>query len=254
MSDQDDYWHDNKLSVLLSHFDEKTILVYSDMNIVDEKGAIVHPTYWTTRKNNFTELDLLIIANTITGAASIFRKELLNFLLPFPEKIGDSYHDNFIACAALSLGDIRYEGTSLYDYRQHSENVFGHKVPPIINKKECFLNFLGKITNINSGFAKSFQQTLINYQTVYYNDFIRRILIAHVLNLRCYTSSEEKKKTIKRFTNFERGLYGIVFEVIKNIILKKGSVTVGNDTQLLKSVLSVRLLNKYNSFLKIFAD
>jgi glycosyltransferase involved in cell wall biosynthesis len=254
LSDQDDYWHEDKLSVLLNHFDDETLLVYSDMNIVNENGELIHSTYWTTRKNNFTELDLLIVANTVTGAASIFRRELLEFLLPFPERIGDSYHDNFIACTALSLGNIKYVDYPLYDYRQHSGSVYGHKVPSRGIKKENLISLLKKITKnkIIGNSLKNFRQNLLNYRTVYYNDYIRRVLLAHVLNLRCNGLPEKKRKIINRFVSLEKGLYGIIFEVAKNKFLRKGLITIGSDSQLLISVLSTKIINMYNRFKHYF--
>jgi hypothetical protein len=69
LSDQDDYWRPEKLEMLLSDFDQETTLVYSDMRIVDESGNVISDTYWTTRRNNYTNFGSLLLANTITGAA-----------------------------------------------------------------------------------------------------------------------------------------------------------------------------------------
>ncbi len=237
LSDQDDIWHEDKLSRLLSQFDDKTLLVYSDMNIVNEKEEKIHSTYWTTRRNNYTGLDLLILANTVTGAASMFRKELLELLLPFPEKIGDAYHDNFIACVALSLGKIKYVDFPLYDYRQHSQNIFGHK----IHGKRSLIHFFREFKLRN--FMITFKQTLLNYRGVYYHDYIRRVLLAHVLQLRCSCLSNKNKRVISRFVGLQVGISGIAFEVLKIKMFRRSRVTVGNDVQLLKSGLSIHLLN-----------
>ena len=129
LSDQDDHWHPDKLEVLLSQFEEDTTLVYSDMNIVDEGGKQLADTYWTTRPNNYTNFASLLMANTITGAASIFRQKLLTYILPFPQKIGSPYHDHWIGCTALAMGAVKYVNRPLYDYVQHSANVLGHYAP-----------------------------------------------------------------------------------------------------------------------------
>jgi len=86
----------------------------------------VSNTYWHQRKNNYSELDLLLLANTVTGAASIFRASLLNRILPLPQRVGDAYHDQWIACVARALGEIRYVDEALYDYLQSGENIIGH--------------------------------------------------------------------------------------------------------------------------------
>lgn len=129
LADQDDHWHADKLESLLKQFTPGTTLAYSDMNIVDETGRVKASTYWTTRDNNFTHYPTLLLANTITGAASMIRRSLTDYLLPFPERHGDAYHDHWLGCVAMALGDLKYVDRPLYDYTQHSGNVVGHVAP-----------------------------------------------------------------------------------------------------------------------------
>ena len=128
LCDQDDVWHPDKLQRLLQEFDNSTSLVYSDMRLVDAKEEELSDTYWSDRKNNYSKLDVLMVANTITGAASLFRASLLDLILPFPERIGDAYHDHWIALVAFLGGDIKYIDEPLYDYRQHGYNIIGQTV------------------------------------------------------------------------------------------------------------------------------
>jgi glycosyltransferase involved in cell wall biosynthesis len=129
LSDQDDYWHPDKLAVLLEGFDDRAMLVYSDMRVVDRQGNVISPTYWTVRRNNHTDLSSLLLNNCVTGAASMFRRELLDYIQPFPPRIGDLYHDHWLGCMALALGPIRYIPRPLLDYVQHGSNVIGHDTP-----------------------------------------------------------------------------------------------------------------------------
>lgn len=126
LADQDDEWRPNKLATLLQTFDAETTLVYSDMRIVTADGRVIADTYWTTRRNNFTDLAALGLVNTVTGASSMFRRRILSHVLPFPDRPGDQYHDHWIAIVAASLGAIRYVARPLYDYTQHGANVIGH--------------------------------------------------------------------------------------------------------------------------------
>jgi glycosyltransferase involved in cell wall biosynthesis len=126
LSDQDDYWYPDKLSRCLAEFDVHTQLVYSDMRIVTESGEVVSDSYWSRRRNNYTDLDVVLIANTITGAASLFRAELLEKILPFPQRIGDLFHDHWIGLVAMVSGPLRYVDAPLYDYVQYGSNVIGH--------------------------------------------------------------------------------------------------------------------------------
>ena len=38
----------------------------------------------------------------------MFRRKLLDYLLPFPDKVGDAYHDHWLGVTAMTLGSIGY--------------------------------------------------------------------------------------------------------------------------------------------------
>lgn len=130
LADQDDRWYPQKLARLLNECQQAdTQLVYSDLRVVDEKGKVLAESYWTTWRNNQTDLVQLLFENTVTGAATLFRRSLLATALPFPARVGNLYHDHWLACAALALGRIRFVAEPLYDYVQHRSNVVGHFSP-----------------------------------------------------------------------------------------------------------------------------
>ena len=101
-------------------------LVYSDQRVVDEEGRVLSPSYWTERRNNYDNLASLLLANTVTGAASLFRRDLLDRALPFPDTPGTQYHDHWLALVALASGRIRFIDRPLYDYIQHGSAALGH--------------------------------------------------------------------------------------------------------------------------------
>jgi len=125
LADQDDRWHPDKLEALVAGLGAAQ-LVHSDARIVDRDGGLISPTYWTGRRPNEGDLASLLVANTVTGAASLFRRELLEWALPFPELPGRPYHDHWLAAVALARGEIAYLGRPLYDYVQHGGAVLGH--------------------------------------------------------------------------------------------------------------------------------
>ena len=127
LSDQDDRWHPDKLGSLLAAMDPGAELAFADARVVDGEGRTRSDTFWTARRNNFTSLPSLMSANTVMGAASLFRAPLLDRILPFPERLGAAYHDHWIALNALVAGAIRYVDRPLHDYVQHGGNVIGHK-------------------------------------------------------------------------------------------------------------------------------
>lgn len=125
LADQDDRWYPEKLTELLSGRGDAR-LAYSDMRIVDEAGGLISDTFWRGRRNNYTNLASLLLANTVTGAASLFERELLKLVLPFPDPVGDAFHDQWIASVALATGRIAYVDRPLYDYVQHGGAARGH--------------------------------------------------------------------------------------------------------------------------------
>ncbi len=71
LCDQDDRWHPDKVERLLRAIGGAR-LVYSDARLVDTSGELLSPSYWTNRRNNHTNFASLLLANSVTGAASLF--------------------------------------------------------------------------------------------------------------------------------------------------------------------------------------
>jgi hypothetical protein len=124
LCDQDDRWHPDKLAVLRREIGD-AILVYSDQRLVDGSGRVLRDTLWVGRANNYSSLVSMLVANTITGAATLFRRELLELALPFPDTPGFQFHDSWLAVMALATGRVAYVDRPLYDYVQHPGAVFG---------------------------------------------------------------------------------------------------------------------------------
>src|SRR5205085_2778655 len=84
LCDQDDRWYPDKLEVLREALGS-ALLVYSDQRLVDAAGRMVRESLWDGRRNNHTSLASMLIANSVHGAASLFRREVAELALPFPE-------------------------------------------------------------------------------------------------------------------------------------------------------------------------
>lgn len=126
LSDQDDVWHPDKLAALIAALAPGVTLAFSDLRIVAPDGRVRSPTYWTNRDNGWSDLGDLLATNTVTGAASLLRREVLDVALPFPPRVEGSFHDHWLALCALALGDLAYVDRPLVDYVQHERNVVGH--------------------------------------------------------------------------------------------------------------------------------
>jgi glycosyltransferase involved in cell wall biosynthesis len=126
LADQDDCWHPDKLTTLVREIGDAQ-LVYSDARAVRPDGSVLAQTLWRDRRNNFTDLASLLFANSVTGAAAMFRRGLLDSALPFPEAPGKPYHDHWVALVARCAGRLAYVDRPLLDYVQHSGAVLGHE-------------------------------------------------------------------------------------------------------------------------------
>ena len=129
LSDQDDVWHPDKLATLRDAIGSAA-LVYSDQRLVDEAGRVLRDSMWVGRANNSTNMASMLVANTVTGAATLIRRDVLERVLPFPECPGMQFHDHWIALAALAAGRLAYVDRPLYDYVQHDGAVLGRVVGP----------------------------------------------------------------------------------------------------------------------------
>src|SRR5262249_55057531 len=86
------------------------------------------PTFWRRRRNQWRDLDALLLLNTITGAASMVRAELVRAaVLPFPPGTESAFHDQWIAAVALASGRIEFVDRPLHSYRQHAGAITGRR-------------------------------------------------------------------------------------------------------------------------------
>lgn len=151
LADHDDRWHPDKLATLEHSLGDGN-LVYSDMRLIAEDGTVHRETLWKGRRNNFTDLTSMLTANTVTGAAAMFRRDLLDIALPFPGPLGVMFHDHWLACCALSSGEVSYVDRPLYDYVQHPGAVFGEvssgrslRRPAGATRAAYFYGYLGRV-------------------------------------------------------------------------------------------------------------
>src|SRR5262249_17280556 len=148
--------------------------------IVTRNGQVRSDTFWATRVNNYTDLAALVVANTITGAASLFRASLVPQILPFPKPIGHAYHDHWIALAALVKGKIGYVEQPLYDYVQHSVNDVGHKyagVPGLVRVAQQLAGAASDRNSFRCLVRDMLKRAVRNYELVAQKYFLARSLL-----------------------------------------------------------------------------
>jgi glycosyltransferase involved in cell wall biosynthesis len=199
MADQDDAWYPEKLETLLAELGEAQ-LVYSDARIVDRNGALIADTYWERRRNNHSDLLSLLVANSVTGAASLFRRELLDDALPFPPAQFTHFHDHWIALTALALGDIAFVDRPLYDYVQHGDASLGHAAA---NRITALRDRLGRLRHDP-------RERVRLWRMHYFVDVARLVQFATVLCMRCGDRmTAAKRRVLERFLAADRSLLSL---------------------------------------------
>jgi hypothetical protein len=194
MADQDDVWRPEKLATLLAELGGAR-LVYSDARVVAPGGDVIMDTYWSRRRNNHSDLLSLLVANAVTGAASLFPRDLLADALPFPPAQFAHFHDHWIALAALALGDIRFVDRPLYDYVQHGGAALGHSAA---NRMVALRARLGALRRAPRERARMWRMH-------YFVDVCRLIQFATVLEMRCgERMSGPKQRALERFVRADR--------------------------------------------------
>ena len=127
LADQDDRWHADKLEVLAGALlaAPASQLAYSDVRIADFAGNVLSDTYFFERRNNPDSMASMMITNNVTGAASLFRRELLGTALPFPPggTGQELYHDHWLALCAMATGPLTWVDRPTHDYTRHDESV-----------------------------------------------------------------------------------------------------------------------------------
>ena len=242
LADQDDVWYPDKLARTLAAFTSETTLVYGDLDVVARDGAKIASTYWTTRRNNYTDLASLVFANTVTGAASVFRATLLPDVLPFPPRIGEAYADHWIACVALTKGRLGYVDAPLHAYRQHGSNVLGHFAPPphrMVPRPADVARMLRR-----PDLRRGIMAELWRHREVYGADVVRLIVIARVLLLRLGTvTTREKRTVLERIAALETAPFGLVRETLAALVERRP--TLGAEWHCLRGTFAARLLDRH---------
>jgi glycosyltransferase involved in cell wall biosynthesis len=196
LADQDDRWDEDKLETLLREVGDAQ-LVYSDARIVDDDGERIADTYWQERRNNHVDIASVLMANSVTGAASLFRREVLDYALPFPPGQFHHFHDHWLGLTALALGDVAFVERPLYDYVQHREAVLGH----------AEANRMPRLGDRFRGWRRPLRERVGLWRLTYFVDACRLLQFATILKLRCgERMGRSKRRALDRFMRADRSL------------------------------------------------
>jgi len=125
LADQDDIWLPNKLEILIKNIGDSD-LIYSDAELIDENGDAIHHSLIEGSGvivGSGRDFGYFLCNTSVTGCTVMFRRSLLEAVLPIPEF--EKYHDWWLALCAAMYGGVKYTTDKLVKYRQHGENDTG---------------------------------------------------------------------------------------------------------------------------------
>ncbi len=121
LADQDDVWHpDKREAVLQCAHETGAVLVMHDARVTDAAGDVLHDSFFALRGCQ-TGLLKNWIKNSYIGCCIAFSRQLLPYVLPFPD--GIPMHDQWIGLQAERHGGAALLSRPLIDYRRHGDNA-----------------------------------------------------------------------------------------------------------------------------------
>lgn len=125
--DHDDVWHRDKVKKSLEKLRQECVsLVYCNSTQINEQDELLKQDYFKYKnmplikgKNN----KLAISRYAGLGCSQIITKEVKEKMIPFKKTV--IAHDWLAGCIANELNGIYYIEEPLFDYRLHTNNVFG---------------------------------------------------------------------------------------------------------------------------------
>lgn len=133
LSDQDDVWFPCKAQRLMEAMEKAAafcagdcpVLIHSDMEVVDRSLRLISPSLFQHQglkagRHSFSEV---LVENPVTGGAVMMNRALAELAKMPPETC--MMHDWWLALLAACFGTLVFVPESLYQYRQHGDNVLG---------------------------------------------------------------------------------------------------------------------------------
>ncbi len=136
LADQDDVWLPEKITksfekieeMVRRYGEETPLLVFTDLQVVDENLNEIHPSLWKYQRLDPTISSSwrnLLAQNVVTGCTIIANEAARRAALPFAWP--GMMHDHWIAVNAARSGHVGFLDETTVLYRQHAANVEGSK-------------------------------------------------------------------------------------------------------------------------------
>ena len=204
-SDQDDIWKAEKIEKSLNKIENDNCdLVYSDLEVVDEKLNVTYESYWKLKGiynkiKKYNNFESLYLNNFVTGCTIISKKELIDTYLPLPNSSKYVLHDYWISLILSQNGKIDYIEEPLIKYRQHKNNKVGSK------KKSNELRTIDEIRKLFIEVKKEHFKVFIQNEEKFLSEDVKKL---NKKSLEYYEMLETKN-------NFNFKGWGLFFKLYK---------------------------------------
>jgi glycosyltransferase involved in cell wall biosynthesis len=230
LADQDDRWYESKLETLLGALGDAR-MVFSDMRLTAPDGTLISDTYWTRRVPNHDNYASLLLGNSVTGAAALFRRDLLDHALPLPPRVGNLYHDHWLALVAASTGRIAYVDRPLYDYVQHPRAVIGHSGANVGVVGGGLLRRLAALRGRPPGRLRG------EWRRIYFAEYCRMALTAATLEQRLGPAlGGDRRRVLRRALALDRSLAAVAWLAARQARRLARDDTGGSEAGLLRGL------------------
>jgi len=121
LCDQDDVWEPDKVARALDVLRDRNVsLLVHDAILIDGSGERIMNSFFEFRgsRPGFVKN---MVRNSFLGCCMVFRRSILDWVLPFPDRI--PMHDWWIGLICELKGNVRFIDDKLMRYRRHNENV-----------------------------------------------------------------------------------------------------------------------------------
>lgn len=119
LCDQDDLWVENKVKTCVEALQSVDLVVHNSL-LMDGVGNVSDIDFFSLRKSTAGYWKNLY-KNSFIGCCMAFRREILDYVLPFPKQI--LWHDMWIGLMVEKKGKTKFIDDKLLYYRRHGNNA-----------------------------------------------------------------------------------------------------------------------------------
>lgn len=136
LSDQDDIWLENKISLTLERLLEleqkagksSPLLVFTDLRVTNAQLQTISPSFFESQKikpEGYRFPKNIFLSNVAPGCTMMINRRLLDLAVPVPPEA--VMHDWWLILVASSFGAVSHLNEQTILYRQHGNNQVGAK-------------------------------------------------------------------------------------------------------------------------------